>query len=247
MHSDKIVIPELIVVGAGPGDPELLTIKAYKALQQAAVVLYDNLANKDLLDITSDDCEKEYVGKLPYGNYTPQETIHQLILEKAFSKGKVIRLKGGDPFIFGRGFEEILFARSHGIITSYIPGISTMQTAGLDDIPLTHRNLSEGFWVMTGTKKDGSLSNDLKLAIKSNATVVIYMGMKKLKYIAETYCEEGLGNMPAVIIQHASLPQKKMAKGFIKDLPSMAEQQHISHPALIIIGHVVDIGGMLKA
>jgi len=120
MHSDKIVIPELIVVGAGPGDPELLTIKAYKALQQAAVVLYDNLANKELLDITSDDCEKEYVGKLPYGNYTPQETIHQLILEKAFSKGKVIRLKGGDPFIFGRGFEEILFARSHGIITSYI-------------------------------------------------------------------------------------------------------------------------------
>jgi uroporphyrin-III C-methyltransferase len=246
MHQDKIIIPELVVVGAGPGDPELLTIKAYKALQSAEVVLYDNLANKELLQFTRDDCEKQYVGKLPYGNYTPQETIHALILEKTFSKGKVIRLKGGDPFIFGRGFEEILFAREHGIITSYIPGISTMQTAGLDDIPLTHRNISEGFWVMTGTKKDGSLTNDLKLAIRSNATVVIYMGMKKLQTIVDTYIEEGLGHMPAVIIQHATLPHQKLAKGFIKDLPLLTEQQHISHPALIIIGHVVDINGAMK-
>ncbi len=246
MLSDKIIIPELIVVGAGPGDPELITLKAYKALQEANVVLYDNLANKELLKFTRDDCEKLYVGKLPYGSFTTQETIHELIREKAFSKGKVIRLKGGDPFIFGRGFEEILFARTQGIITSYIPGISTMQTAGLEDIPLTHRNISEGFWVMTGTKKDGSLTNDLKLAIKSNATVVIYMGMKKLSVIAATYCEENLGDMPAIIIQHATLPHKKSAKGFIKDLPLIAEQQHISHPALIIIGHVVDIDGTLK-
>lgn len=246
MMTNKIIIPELIVVGAGPGDPELLTLKAYKALQEAHVVLYDNLANKELLQFTREDCEKEYVGKLPYGNYTPQETIHELIREKAFSKGKVIRLKGGDPFIFGRGFEEILFARDNGIKASYIPGITTMQTAGLDDIPLTHRNLSEGFWVMTGTKKDGSLSEDLKLAMQSKATVVIYMGMKKLGMIAATYCDEGLGNMPAVIIQHATLPHKKSAKGFIKDLPLLAEQRQISHPAIIIIGRVVDIEGLLK-
>lgn len=196
-------------MGAGPGDPELITIKAYKALQEADVVLYDNLANKELLNFTKPDCEKQYVGKLPYGDYTPQEVIHELIKEKAFSKGKVVRLKGGDPFIFGRGFEEILFAREQGIKTSYIPGISTMQIAGLEDIPLTHRSISEGFWVMTGTKKDGSLTNDLKLAIRSKATVVIYMGMKKINVIAETYCEEGLENMPAIIIQHATLPQKK--------------------------------------
>ncbi len=246
MMTDKIIIPELVVVGAGPGDPELLTLKAYKALQEADVVLYDNLANKELLQFTREDCEKEYVGKLPYGNYTPQETIHELIRAKAFSKGKVIRLKGGDPFIFGRGFEEILFARENGIQASYIPGITTMQTAGFDDIPLTHRNLSEGFWVMTGTKKDGSLSDDLKLAMQSKATVVIYMGMKKLGMIAATYCDEGLGNMPAVIIQHATLPHKKSAKGFIKDLPFLAEQRQISHPAIIIIGRVVDIEGMLK-
>ena len=246
MDPDKIIKPELIVVGAGPGDPDLLTMKAYKALQEADVVLYDNLINKELLQFTHEDCEKQYVGKQPYGSYTPQETILELIREKAFTKGKVIRLKGGDPFIFGRGFEEILFAREQGIPASYIPGITTMQTAGFDDIPLTHRNISEGFWVMTGTKKDGSLTNDLKLAIQSNATVVIYMGMKKLSVIAETYNDVGLGNMPAVIIQHATLPQKKLAKGFIKDLPLLAEQQHISHPALIIIGHVVDIEGWMK-
>ena len=246
MPSDKIIKPELIVVGAGPGDPELITMKGYRALQEADVVLYDNLANKELLKFTREDCEKQYVGKHPYGEYTPQETILDMIKQKAFSKGKVIRLKGGDPFIFGRGFEEILFARENGIEASYIPGITTMQTAGLDDVPLTHRNLSEGFWVMTGTKKDGSLSNDLKLAMQSRATVVIYMGMKKLKMIAATYCEEGLGNMPAVIIQHASLPNKKLAKGFIKDLPFLAEEQHISHPALIVIGFVVDIEGTMK-
>jgi uroporphyrin-III C-methyltransferase len=241
MHPSKEIIPELIVVGAGPGDPELITLKAYKALQEADVVLYDNLANRELLQFTRQDCEQQYVGKKPYGDYTPQEDICALIREKAFSKGKVVRLKGGDPFIFGRGFEEILFAREHGIRASYIPGISTMQTAGLYDVPLTHRNISEGFWVMTGTKKDGSLSGDLKLAIQSKATVVIYMGMKKLEHIARVYADEGMGDMPAIIIQHATLPQVKMIRGNIKDLPELAVQQHLTHPAIIIIGRVAGI------
>ncbi len=235
-----MVNPQLIVVGAGPGDPELITLKAQKALMEADVVLYDNLANKALLDYTKPECEKIYVGKLPYGEATPQHEIHALIKEKAFSKGKVIRLKGGDPFIFGRGFEEILFARKEGIATAFIPGISAMQTSGFEDVPLTHRNVSEGFWVMTGTKKDGSLTDDLKLAIRSRATVVIYMGMKKLQAIAAAYCREGLENMPAIIIQHATLPQKKTARGPVKDLPLMAEQNRLSHPAIIIIGNVVN-------
>jgi uroporphyrin-III C-methyltransferase len=235
------ITPELIVIGAGPGDPELLTIKGYKALQEADVVLYDNLANKELLKFTRPDCEKQYVGKLPYGSYTPQETIHELIKEKAFTRGKVVRLKGGDPFIFGRGFEEILFARKLGIRTSYIPGISTMQAVGLEDVPLTHRNISEGFWVMTGTKKDGSLTRDLELAIQSRATVVIYMGMKKLHSIAAIYREQATGDMPAIIIQHATLPNQKIVRGPIKDLPALAEEQQLSHPAIIIIGNVVNI------
>src|SRR5580698_9534008 len=147
-------IPELIVVGAGPGDPELITLKALNALKRAAVVMYDNLANRDLLAYAPASSEKLYVGKQPYGEYTPQEEIHRLIREKAMEKGCVVRLKGGDPFIFGRGMEEILFAREQGIPASYIPGITAMQAIGLDDIPLTHRNVSESVWFVTGTKKD---------------------------------------------------------------------------------------------
>lgn len=234
------VEPELIVAGAGAGDPELITLKAYKLLQEVPVVLYDNLVNKSLLDYTKPDCENIYVGKLPYGDYTPQEQIHELIKEKAFSKGRVLRLKGGDPFIFGRGFEEILFARHHGIKTTYIPGITSMQASGLYDIPLTFRNISESIWVVTGTKKDGSLSADLQLAILSKATVVIYMGMKKLPEIASIYMNKGYGDMPAAIIHYASTPHHKLVRGAIKDLPQLALEQHITHPALIIIGPVTN-------
>jgi uroporphyrin-III C-methyltransferase len=235
------VLPELIVVGAGPGDPELITLKALKALKKAAVILYDNLINKDLLENAGEDCEKIYVGKQPYGDYTPQEEIHRLILEKATQRGCVVRLKGGDPFIFGRGMEEILFARANGIITSYIPGITSMQAAGFDDIPLTHRSVSESVWFVTGTKANGDLSHDLQLAMRSKATVVIYMGMKKLEAIAAVYLREGLGEMPAAIIQHASLPTRKIARGPVKDLPQLATAGELKHPSIIIIGAVAGL------
>jgi uroporphyrin-III C-methyltransferase len=230
--------PELFVLGAGPGDPELITVKGYKLLQQADVILYDNLANKELLDLAPDTCEKIYVGKQPYGKNTPQEEIHEMIKHFAFTKGKVIRLKGGDPFIFGRGFEEIIYARANGIKTHFIPGITSMQASGLEDIPLTHRAVSESVWMVTGTKKDGRLSADLELAIQSNATVVIYMGMKKLDEIAQTYVAAGKGNIPAAIIQHASLPKQKSARGMVKDLSAIAESRQLTYPAIIIIGEV---------
>lgn len=238
MNNDPI-IPQLYVMGAGPGDPELITVKGHKILQKANVVLYDNLASKELLAYTRDDCEKIYVGKRPYGDYTSQERILELIKEKAFEKGLIVRLKGGDPFIFGRGYEEVLFAREHGIETFFIPGITSMQASGFLDIPLTHRSVSESVWMVTGTKKDGRLSADLLLAMQSNATVVIYMGMKKLPQIAQTYINAGNGNMPAAIIQHASLPQQRSVKGTIKDLPYLADEQGLTHPAIIIIGGVV--------
>jgi uroporphyrin-III C-methyltransferase len=238
---DTAIVPELFVVGAGPGDPELITVKAYKVLQSANVVLYDNLANKQLLDLTPKDCDHIYVGKQPYGNYTPQEDIHDMIKHFAFTRGKVVRLKGGDPFIFGRGFEEILYAREQGIKTHFIPGITSMQASGLEDIPLTHRAVSEGIWMITGTKKDGTLSGDIKLAMQSNATVVIYMGMKQLAIIAETYSQAGNGNMPAAIIQHASLPHQKSVRGLVKDLPAMAQSKQLTFPSIIIIGPVVDL------
>jgi uroporphyrin-III C-methyltransferase len=233
--------PELIVLGAGPGDPELITVKGYRVLQQAKVVLYDNLANKELLDLTPAGCEHIYVGKQPYGDYTPQEQIHELIKHFAFTKGSVVRLKGGDPFIFGRGFEEVLFARENGISTRFIPGITSMQASGLEDIPLTHRAISESVWMVTGTKKDGRLSADLKLAIQSNATVVIYMGMKKLQEIAQTYIDSGNGDLPAAIIQHASMPNQKSARGLVKDLPGIAESKQLTYPAIIIIGAVTSL------
>jgi uroporphyrin-III C-methyltransferase len=239
------ITPELFVVGAGPGDPELLTMKAYRILQTAAVVLYDNLANQELLALAPTACECIYVGKKPYGEYTPQEVIHALILEKARSHGRVVRLKGGDPFIFGRGFEEMLFARSHGIAAHYVPGISSMQAVGFDDIPLTHRLVSEGVWLLTGTKKDGSLSADLRLAMQSNSTVVIYMGLKKAAEIAATYCAEGRGSTLAAVVQHASLPQRKIAIGPVQDLPAMVTAHGITYPAIIFIGDVVGVGRAL--
>jgi uroporphyrin-III C-methyltransferase len=242
MNSNLPSPPELYVLGAGPGDPELITVKGYKTLQQAKAVLYDNLANRELLNLTPPDCVQIYVGKQPYGKYTPQEEIHSLIKHFAFSKGSVVRLKGGDPFIFGRGFEEIIYAREQGIKTYYIPGITSMQASGLEDIPLTHRAISEGIWVVTGTKKDGTLSGDLRLAMQSNATVVIYMGMKQLVSIAATYVDAGHGETPAAIIQHASTPHQKSVKGLVRDLVTMADSKQLTYPAIIIIGGVVDLG-----
>jgi len=240
------IIPELFVLGAGPGDPDLLTIKGYKVLEKADVVLYDNLANKELLSIAPENADKIYVGKQPYGEYTPQDSILDMIKHYCFTKGKVVRLKGGDPFIFGRGFEEIIYARQLGIKTHFIPGITSMQACGLEDIPLTHRAISEGIWVITGTKKDGTLSADLRLAMQSNATVVIYMGMKQLVSIADSYLQEGKGDTPAAIIQHASLKQQKSASGLVKDLPAMAGDNGLTYPAIIIIGYVVELRDIIN-
>lgn len=218
------VIPKLWLVGAGPGDPELITMKGFNILKKASVVLYDNLANEELLNIVPDSCLRIYVGKKPYGNYVLQEEINQMIKNYAYECKEVVRLKGGDPFIFGRGFEEMVYARENGIDAEYIPGISSMQGAGINGIPLTHRGVCEGFWVVTGTKTDRSLSLDLKLAMKSNATVVVYMGMKKLDEISEVYISEGKGNIPAAIIQHATLKNQKMVIGEVRSLKIMADQ-----------------------
>ncbi len=230
---------ELFIIGGGPGDPELLTMKAFNTLKRAQVILYDNLSNKKLLEIAKKTCKMVYVGKQPYGICTAQERINELIVENANKYQVVVRLKGGDPFIFGRGFEELLFAEAHGIKAQYIPGISSMQGAGYIDIPLTHRGISESLWIITGTKKDGSLSADLKCAMKSSATVVIYMGMKKLQEISDTYQQAGLGSSPAAIIQHATLPHQKHIVCEVKDLSKSAASTKLSHPAIIIIGNVV--------
>ncbi|RFS13625.1 uroporphyrinogen-III C-methyltransferase [Emticicia sp. C21] len=232
-------IPKLTVVGAGMGDPELITLKAINALRQADVVLYDALIEEELLEYCHPECERIYVGKRGYQKSVSQDSINFLIAEKAFEKGHVVRLKGGDPFIFGRGNEEIAYAKERGIETAYIPGVSSIMSGGFYEIPLTARGVADGFWVITGTKSDQSLSKDVRLAAHSNATVVILMGMKKLARIAEIFREEGFGDTPSAIIQQASTAEQKIGIGQVKDLETIAENHSLSNPAIIMIGEVV--------
>ncbi|RYU96146.1 uroporphyrinogen-III C-methyltransferase [Emticicia agri] len=231
--------PKLTVVGAGTGDPELITLKAINALRQADVVLYDALINEDLLEYCHPACQRIYVGKRGYEKSVSQDSINFLIAEKAFEKGHVVRLKGGDPFIFGRGNEEIAYAKERGIETNYIPGISSIMSGGFYEIPLTARGVADGFWVITGTKSDKSLSNDIRLAAHSSATIVILMGMKKLGHISQIFREEGFGDTPAAIIQQASTPEQKIGIGQVKDLEAIASNQSLHNPAIIMIGEVV--------
>lgn len=233
-------IPKLTLVGAGPGDPELITLKAINALRNADVVLYDALANDDLLDYCHPMCEKIYVGKRGHQKGITQDGINFLIAEKAFEKGHVVRLKGGDPFVFGRGMEEIEFAKQRGIESSYVPGISSIFSGGNHLIPLTDRRVSDGFWVITGHKSDKKFASDLDLAVQSNSTVVLLMAMSKLSYISEKYQAANRAEIPVCIIQNASTTKEKMAVGKVSELERMAEENKLSNPAIIIIGEVVD-------
>lgn len=234
----------MILIGAGPGDPELITVKGWRILQEADVILYDRLSNPALLDLAPDRCEKIFVGKQPFGPTVCQDTIHEIIREKAKTARKIVRLKGGDPFIFGRGYEEVLCAAQLGLEVTYVPGISSMQTAGLAGIPLTHRGISDGIWIITGTRTDGSLSGDLRLALRSKATVVIYMGMHQLTAISQLYRQEGYGKMPAAIIREASLPGQQVAVGTAGQLAAMAKRNALTNPAIIIIGEVVSFAAV---
>ncbi len=235
--------PLLTLVGAGPGDAELITLKGLRAIQQADVILYDALIDKSLLDFAKPEAELLYVGK-QFGNHSlPQEAINQLIVEKAFERGHVVRLKGGDPFIFGRGYEEIAFAKRFGIETAYIPGISSVQAVpGSLDIPLTSRGVSDSFWVITGTKTDHSLSEDLQHALKTSATIVILMGMHKLAQISALYQAANRGSIPVAIIQNGTQSNAKVGVGIVENLVSIAETYQLGNPAVIVIGEVVKLG-----
>jgi len=232
---------KMYIVGSGPGDPELLTVKAYRILEKAQVILFDNLINTELLNLAPKNCIKEYVGKCPYGKYVPQEDINKRILYFCAKYDRVVRLKGGDPYLFGRGYEEWAEAINSGIHVEYVPGISSMQGAGVNAIPLTHRGVSDGVWAITGTKTDGSFSSDLALAVQCKSTVVIYMGMRKLHEIARMYVWSEKGGTPVAVIQHATLPQQRIAIGEVKDLVKMCAAENIGHPAIIVIGPVVNL------
>ncbi len=234
--------PRITLVGAGPGDTDLITLKGVKALQTADVVLYDALVNEELLESAPTDAIKVYVGKRSGDHSYSQDAVNKLLIDYALNYGHVVRLKGGDPFVFGRGFEELDYAALNNIPVQVVPGISSsIAVAGLQHIPVTHRGLSESFWVVTGTTASGKISNDVYEAARSKATVVVLMGLHKLAEIAEIFKKEGKQNLPAAVIQSGSTSNEKVVVGIVDTIVGLAEQNKIASPALIIFGEVVSL------
>lgn len=231
---------KLILVGAGPGDPDLITLKAIKALQTADVVLYDALASKELLTYCKPDCVLVYVGKKPGIHQYQQIFINDMIVDYARQYNKVVRLKGGDPFVFGRGHEELEHARMHGIAVEVVPGISSsVAVPAVNEIPLTKRGVNESFWVVTGTTMDHELSKDVELAAQSSATVVILMGMKRLKRIISLFSKSRGSNEAIGIIQNGTRTDQKQVFGTLDNIQTKVDNAEISSPAIIVIGEVV--------
>ncbi len=231
--------PKLTVVGAGPGDIELITIKAIKSLQSADVVLYDALVDTALLAYAP-QAEHIFVGKRKGCYSYQQEQINELIVSLSKSSGHVVRLKGGDPFVFGRGSEEMEYAAANGLKVALVPGISScLSVPASQNIPVTKRGFAESFWVITGTTKAHKLSSDVGLAAKSNATVVILMGMSKLSQIVALFKKEGKAQMPIAIIQNGTRADEKVGVATIASIEQEVARLKLANPAIIIIGEVV--------
>lgn len=231
--------PKLTVVGAGPGDVELITLKAIKALEKADVVLYDALVNEELLQYAT-KAEIVFVGKRLGCHAYTQDQINELIVSMANRYGHVVRLKGGDPFIFGRGSEEIEYAEQFGVETNIVPGISSaLGVPASVGISLTQRQIAESFWVITGTTSNHELSKDVHLASKSNATVVILMGMHKLEEIISIYQQNRKDDLPIAIIQNGTKNTEQKVVGTISSIRKLVVENEISSPAIIVIGEVV--------
>ncbi len=239
--------PKITLVGAGPGDADLITLKGIKALQTADVVLYDALVNEELLDFAV-NAEKIYVGKRSGDHSYSQDAVNKLMVDYAINYGHVVRLKGGDPFVFGRGYEELDYAAAHNIPAQVIPGISSsISVPGLQHIPVTHRGLSESFWVVTGTTSSGNISNDLYEAARSRATVVVLMGLNKLQEIVEIFKKEDKNKLPVAVIQNGSTPQEKLAIGIVDNIVEIVKGNNLTSPAIIILGEVVALHPLFQS
>jgi len=244
----SINTPKITLVGAGPGDPELLTIKGWKALQRANVVLYDALAGPEILELASPHALKVDVGKRAGNHLASQDEINRMLVAYALTHGQVVRLKGGDPFVFGRGHEEMAYAASFGIATEVIPGISSsIAVPGLQGIPVTCRGISESFWVLTGSTRTGTLSEDVAIAAQSTATAVILMGMKKLETIMQVFAAAGKSDTPAMVVQNGSTPQEKVIIGKVSDLAAKVTAADAGSPGIIVIGEVVALHPKFEA
>lgn len=228
------------LVGAGPGSADLITVRGLRVLKSADVILYDALTNKDLLDEVDSSIPKIYVGKRCSKHSYTQDEINRLIVESAFQYGHVVRLKGGDPFVFGRASEEIDYVESFGIPIDVVPGISSaISVPESQGIPVTKRGVSSSFWVVTATRKDGGFSEDLILASQSSATLVILMGVRKFAEIAYIIRKYRNGMTPIAIIQDGTLPTETCSTGTLNNAEAMFQSIDIAKPGIIVVGDVV--------
>jgi uroporphyrin-III C-methyltransferase/precorrin-2 dehydrogenase/sirohydrochlorin ferrochelatase len=235
-------------VGGGPGNPELLTLRALRTLQSADVVLYDNLVAPAIVDLARRDAERLYVGKEQNNHSLSQEQINALMVRLAGQGRRVVRLKGGDPFIFGRGGEEIEALTEHGIAFEVVPGVTAAAGAACyAGIPLTHRNYAHACVFATGhLKKGGSAQLDWAALARPGQTVVIYMGLHALQAICEGLMRHGLApDMPAALVEKATLANQRVVEGTLATLPGLARQAGVKPPALLIVGEVVRLRSKL--
>ncbi len=227
----------VILAGAGPGDPDLITVKALNAIKGADVILYDALANETLLHHARPDCLLVFAGKRKGSHSHTQDEINRMLAFYATRFSVVVRLKGGDPFVFGRGCEEAEYLRQRGITVEIIPGISSAIAAPLAaGIPVTRRGVSDSFWVLTGTTSTGIPSGDLELAARSGATVIILMGLSNGAEIVNTFARHRGIDEPVAIISKATQPDQHVVRGTIGTITSVIEE--VPKPGVIVVGPV---------
>lgn len=240
--------PRLTLVGAGPGAADLLTLRGLAVLKTANIVLYDALVSEEVLDFIPESIPAISVGKRAHAHSFSQQEINDLIVESAFLHGHVVRLKGGDPFVFGRGYEEIEHASSFGIETEVVPGVSSaLAVPASIHIPLTARKVSESFWVITGTTQADEISGDVAIAAQSTATVVILMGLGKIRDIMMLFEQHGKRNVPVAVIQNGTTRLEKSVIGTVSTIADLVVQEGIGSPAVIIVGEVVKYARVVDA
>ena len=239
---------EVYLVGAGPGDPDLLTFKALRLMQRAEVVLYDRLVSKPILDMARKDADYIYVGKQKCQHSVPQSQINQMLLDFAKEGKRVLRLKGGDPFIFGRGAEEIELLAEHGIPFQVVPGITAASgCASYAGIPLTHRDFSQSVRFITGHVKDGVLDFCWQEFVEDSQTLVFYMGLTGLSQICSKLIEHGKSpDTPAALIERGTQPTQRVHRGVLSNLVNIVEERNVHAPTLLIIGGVVSLQEKLQ-